>query len=45
MPLDTLVCGASAGLNKPVNRNRATVAAFSWDVKDAMNIAVGAGAG
>lgn len=43
MPLDASVFGTSAGLNKPVSRNLATVAAFSCDVKGAMDIAVGAG--
>ncbi|MGN0127441.1 hypothetical protein [Glutamicibacter soli] len=43
MPLDASVFGTSAGLNQSVDRNVATVAAFSCDVKDAMDIAVGAG--
>jgi len=43
MPLDASDFGTSAGLNQSVDRNVATVAAFSCDVKDAMDIAVGAG--
>ena len=43
MPLDASVFGVSSGQNKPIKSGLDSVAAFSCDLKNAMDIAVGAG--